>query len=755
MDSLGTSRLFDSNIFLYFLFWNFDFLLWKFKSEKLSKISKSDNLCNLGKPNLLDGASKYKLTKKQQMNTTPKVISRRPVREELPYRIVLLILVGVLLFFTIVQSRPSAAAMPFANQVTHPMDGLTSDEILATKQILKDAGYANAETRYPLILLQEMPKTEVLAWKPGSSISRSAFVSVKQGNKVYEAIVDLTNRKVASWKEIEGVQTNIMYEEWNSARQIALNDPRVRMALNERGITDLSQVFAAPYSAGYFGIPSEEGRRLFRTGFFDLRGTKNHIWGKPVEGLLAVVDVNEGTVIDFIDRGSVPINPSSNAYDEASVGNLRNPLKLVDISQPHGKNYTFDNNVINWQNWSLHLRYDRRAGPVISMVSYQDGDRQRQLLYQGSLAEISVPYMSPEETWFFRTFMDQGEYGFGISATQLSPGQDCPKNATFISPVMPDDNGNPFTAKDIVCIFERNTGDPIWRHGEIVNNTSESRPQVDLVVRTISSLGNYDYVFDWIFNQAGAIEIMVGATGSDAVKGVAAKTIADGTAGEDTAYGTLVAPQIVAQNHDHYFNFRLDMDVDGLNNSFVKETLERVQLPQDNPRRSIWVTNMDVAKTDTQAKFDLDYQNPSMWRVTNFNTKNAMGYPPSYQIMSMGNSSTLLSKDDYPNRRANFTNHHLWITPYDSNEKYASGFYPNQSKGEDGLEAWTSRDRPIENNDLVAWYTLGFHHMPVAEDWPLLPTSWHGFMLKPANFFDRNPAINLRKEFQISKSGSK
>ncbi len=685
------------------------------------------------------------------MDTTPKVISRRPVRRvALPYRIVLLILVGVLLFFMIVQSGPSTtsmSSMPVDNRVTHPMDGLTADEILATKQILQDAGYANEETRYPLILLQEMPKAEIVDWKPGNSISRSAFVSVKQGNKVYEAIVNLTNRNVASWKEIEGVQTNIMFEEWNSAGQIALNDPRVLQALNERGVTDLSKVFAAPFSAGYFGIPSEEGRRLFRIGFFDLRGTKNHIWGKPIEGLLAVVDINEATVINFIDRGSVPVNPSSNAYDEESVGDLRDPLKLVDISQPHGKNYTFDNNVISWQNWSLHLRYDRRAGPVISMVSYKDGDRQRPVLYQGSLAEISVPYMSPEDTWSFRTFMDQGEYGFGVSATQLLPGQDCPKNATFISPVMPDDKGNPYAAKDVVCVFERNTGDPIWRHGEIVNNTIESRPQVDLVVRTISSLGNYDYVLDWIFNQAGAIKTMVGATGSDAVKGVAAKTIANATA-EDTAYGTLVAPQIVAQNHDHFFSFRLDMDVDGLNNSFVKETLERQQLPEDNPRRSIWVTKMDVAKTDTQAKYDLNYQNPSMWRVMNFNTKNAMGYPPSYMIMSLGNQSTLLSTDDYPNRRANFTNHHLWVTPYDSNEKYASGLYPNQSKGGDGLEAWTSHNRPIENNDLVAWYTLGHHHVPVAEDWPILPTAWHGFILKPANFFDRNPAINLRKEFE-------
>lgn len=89
------------------------------------------------------------------------------------------------------------------------------------------------------------------------------------------------------------------------------------------------------------------------------------------------------------------------------------------------------------------------------------------------------------------------------------------------------------------------------------------------MVRWISTVGNYDYIFDWVFQQNGTIGIDAGATGIEAVKGVKSKTMHEATAKEDTRYGTLLDHNIVGTTHQHIYNFRLDMDVDGENNSLV------------------------------------------------------------------------------------------------------------------------------------------------------------------------------------------
>ena len=169
---------------------------------------------------------------------------------------------------------------------------------------------------------------------------------------------------------------------------------------------------------------------------------------------------------------------------------------------------------------------------------------------------------------------------------------------------------------------------------------------------------------------------------------------------------------------------------------------------KDSPRKSIWVVEPKIAKSEQEAKLKIMMEEPALWRVVNPSVRGPLGYPVSYELSYKHNAVSLLSPEDYPQRRAGFTDYHLWVTPFNPEERYAAGVYPNQSKGGDGLPAWTSANRPIENTDIVLWYTVGFHHVVRAEDWPVLPTAWHEFELRPFDFFERNPAMDVPKEVE-------
>jgi primary-amine oxidase len=207
-------------------------------------------------------------------------------------------------------------------------------------------------------------------------------------------------------------------------------------------------------------------------------------------------------------------------------------------------------------------------------------------------------------------------------------------------------------------------------------------------------------------------------------------------------YGTLVAPNTLAINHDHYFSFRLDLDVDGPNNSFVVERLVPQKISA-RTRTSIWAVQSSVAKTESQGIMDIDVRRPAMWHFVSTTERGPLGYPTGYEIMPEVTGVSFLSPDDPAERVGAFSSHQLWVTPYNPDERYAAGVYITNSKGGEGLPKWTKADRPIQNTDIVAWYTLGFHHVPRIEDWPVMPTLWHEFLIRPVNFFAENPVMTL------------
>lgn len=623
----------------------------------------------------------------------------------------------------------------------HPLDPLSYREFWRVLELLRDAGHMDRKTRFSQLTLQEPPKREVLAWRAGAGMPRKAYAVVRRGEEAFEAVVDLTADRVASWSPLKEVHPNWIEADFKAMVDKVLEHPDFVSGLKARGITDTTFLDCSTVPPGYFGTEEERGRRIGHVRCSEPRGVRN-AWTRQVEGLTAVVDLESEEVLRVVDDGPVPLTGTDADYDRTTLGRPREVPGPLDTRQPLGPGFKIDGHQVRWQNWRFHLRPDQRVGAVVSLVRYQEdpGEPARSVMYQGHLSEVFVPYMDPSFGWYRRNFIDVGEFVAGGLAQPLLRGRDCPGYAAYVGTVISNEKGRPHTVPDTICVFERETGDPAWRHWS--SELPESRRSRDLVVRVGAVVGNYDYLLDWIFRQDGAIEVRVGTTGIVEVKASKSENALQGEPEAD-AYGRFVDRNIVAVNHDHYFSYRLDLDIDGATNRFVADRLVTRRLPEGHPRRSLWVREEHVPDSEHDAKLDINLERPALWRVLSNGRRNSSGYPTSFQVVPGRNSNTLLSEDDYPRRRAGFIDHHLWITPQRDEERHAAGDHPTLSEPGQGLPAWTAADRPIRDTDIVVWHTIGMHHLPRSEDWPVMPTVWYGFELRPFDFFDRNPALDL------------
>jgi primary-amine oxidase len=625
----------------------------------------------------------------------------------------------------------------------HPLDSLKTQEYWTVYDVLRDSGKLDADTTTNSVLLHEPPKAKVLAWKPGDPIFREAEVILLRKGVTIEALVDIARHKLESWKERTDVQAPVVMSEFHELGELMKKDPRVIAALKARGITDLVPVdcFADPF--GYFALPELEGHRIMMGTCADTHGVYV-AWSREVEGLQVEVDATDKKILKVIDEGPIPVSQAPVNYMELPTAALPGTTP-IGVSQPLGPSFQVKGGEVAWQNWRFHFRLDPRVGAVINLAGIQDGPRFRSVLYEGSISELYVPYMDPAIGWATRVFIDAGEFYHGGILKPLRPEVDCPSNAVYVDGLVPDEHGMPEIHSRSACLFESYSGDPAWRHyeeHEIVGSAARV-----LVLRTAAVIGNYDYVIDWRFERDGNLRVAVGATGIIETKAVKAKNAAgsDGAhamAGAPDEFGHFVADNTIGVNHDHFFSFRLDVDVDGVNNSFMADKLVKREL--DNPaRKSIWAVEPSIAKTEKDAIMDMHMDSPTMWHFINPNVKGPLGYPTGYELMPGATATSILDPGDGPQKVAAFSSHQLWVTPYKADERFAAGVYPTESKGDDGIATWTKADRPIEDTDIVAWYTLGFHHAPRAEDWPVMPVMWHDFVLRPFDFFPQNPVLQL------------
>ena len=78
---------------------------------------------------------------------------------------------------------------------------------------------------------------------------------------------------------------------------------------------------------------------------------------------------------------------------------------------------------------------------------------------------------------------------------------------------------------------------------------------------------------------------------------------------------------------------------------------------------------------------------------------------------------------------------------------HPAGRHVPQTSGEPsrGLPEWIEKhgDESIENTDIVLWHTFGITHFPSPEDYPIMPAEPMTLLLRPRNFFLKNPALDV------------
>jgi primary-amine oxidase len=618
--------------------------------------------------------------------------------------------------------------------INHPLEPLTPAEIATAVEIIRSQKPINAQFRFPCVTLHEPEKSVVLAFEPGDSISREAF-SILLDNvtgHTYEAIVSLTKDTVLSWKHIPDVQPNIMADEIAECEAVVKAHPEFRAAIAKRGITNLDLVVVDPWAIGHFGMKDEEGIRLSR-GLCYLRSVSGgNFYSRPIDGLVAVVDLNKMEVLRIEDGGNIPVPDEPGEYGKAFTPKFRDDIKPLHITQPEGPSFQVDGHQVSWQKWQFRIGFTPREGVVLHCVGYEDRGKLRPVLYRASMSEMVVPYGDPRSQHFRKNAFDLGEHGIGMLTNSLTLGCDCVGEIHYFDAALTNSRGDIAIVENAICLHEEDYG-MLWKHTDWRLDEAEVRRSRRLVVSFIATVDNYEYGFFWYFYQDGTLQYEVKLTGILLCAALA----------NTPKYGTLVAPELNALNHQHFFNMRLDFDLDGTHNSVYEVNTEAEPLGPENPYGNGFFATSTLLPTEQAAQRTIDPFTARYWKITNPSALNGLGQPVGFKLIPGDNALPFAHPDSPILKRAGFMAKHLWVTPYSQTERYAAGDYPNQHSGGDGLPRWTQGDRPIENTDVVVWYTFGHHHIPRPEDWPVMPVAYSGFTLKPVGFFDANPALDV------------
>jgi primary-amine oxidase len=654
---------------------------------------------------------------------------------------------------TVATSAP--AARPSKETPSHPLAPLSASEIKAAVAIIKASWPAHTDLHFKVVTLEEPPKAEVLKYldaehnnKPLPSLARTAFINyyIRNTNKFHEAVVDLSSGHV-HFNVLLGknIHANGDGEEIVEIEKIALADEGVQAEIAKLELPEGTVVIIDPWIYGSDGIGDDD--RLYQC-FLYMRDPNNpgeadsnhYALPLPISPVIST-ETMKVIRIDLLPTGAdntlkptskFKVNPPNEYIPEAQK--LRTDLKPLNVIQPEGASFKVrtegTSSVLNWQKWQFRVGFNQREGMVLYDVRYDN----RSLFYRLSLSDMNIPYADPRHPYHKKSAFDLGDVGAGIMANNLKLGCDCLGSIHYLSAVLSDAKGGVVPMENCVCIHEQDAGIG-WKHTNYRTGRAAVARNRELVLQSIITVSNYEYILAFIFNQAGELDYEIRATGI-----LSTQPIDEGI---EVPFGTVVHPGVLAVHHQHIFSLRVDPMLDGSSdNRLVYDEAHPMPRSDFNPHGTGYTVTETVV--EQSGGFDLDANANRLFKIQNPNVRNPInGKPVAYKIQAPDFQKILSDKDSFNYKRAEFSDHNIYVVKYKDGELFAGGKYTNQSRGGTGVRSWADRKESVKDTDFVVYIQAGINHVPRIEDFPVMPCEILKIHMKPVNFFDKNPALDV------------
>lgn len=585
---------------------------------------------------------------------------------------------------------------------------------------------ARCPKEYQIISVGPADADKALSGDESTVARTQTILRDRTSHLIHEVFSDAKTGAVVEWRRIGVVQPVLTDSDCDSAEAIVRNTSGWLQGLTRRGLTPDDVVLECVAS----GIPvSTMPFRIVRVYTYMRPAEGSSIYGRPVEGLVCVVNLDGHRLVEFYDRelGPIPEQSGSSRWIPENIKSRKS--KLLKFIKPPSS-IAVSGNTIQWNGWKLSALIHSSEGLVIYSASFMRNGELNSVAHRLSLSEVVTTYGDTALHWNARYTLAVGEYGLGANVSQLTPGYDVPQNSKTLSAVILQD-GKPVEIPDAIAVYETDEG-VLWRHTDSRSGNKMSYPNKTLNITSISTVRNCDYVFTYKFHSDGSIDIEAGSTGLSEVRSVIDTS---GSLNREfgQSLGTLTGPNLLLPVWQQFYCFRLDLDVDGPRNRVSEFEITSAPDFINKYGAAMQYDNYEWL-FEKEAQSEISAERNRSWIVWAANSRNALGGTPGYSITPKTYSVPLLTTGHPLRSRADFLRHSLWVTRYHPEEMLAAGPFPNQNVQPAGVSIYASNNQRLRGEDVVVWLTTTLVDIPALEDYPLRKIRTTGVHIAPFNF---------------------